>query len=273
MSSHEKEILNSFLLQSPPCEYVELVKDLKSIVSDHKAIECIVPDSIVNYCNTNCLLVETEGKKIILTKYNQVEKTQNEYYDPVNQQIHKIDFYQMKVIESRPFIKENTDLEILRKNVQQHLRSYTDEKYPLGSGMVLVNGQKLKIVISAIQNTTKNFCTGRWKSVWNVTLNSSNVEVTGSVEVFVHYYEDANIQMRNESEKKFSVGCGTKNDAFPKNLIKSIAEVEERLHSQLDVIFSTMNDTTFKSLRRQLPVSREKINWANWRGAKMVASK
>lgn len=42
---------------------------------------------------------------------------------------------------------------------------------------------------------------------------------------------------------------------------KAIEKCEQDFHTKLENSYNTMGDTTFKALRRVLPITRQKIDW------------
>jgi len=44
-------------------------------------------------------------------------------------------------------------------------------------------------------------------------------------------------------------------------VIKFISEVDAEFQNQLDISYEKMGNTTFKALRRQLPLTGQKVNW------------
>lgn len=96
---------------------------------------------------------------------------------------------------------------------------------------------------------------GRWRSTYIYTPSTSTL--TGTLKVDVHYYEDGNVRLLTKKEISESVRSG----ASSGDIIKAIAGLEKKYQEELNRAFGALSEGAFKSLRRQLPVTRQKINW------------
>ncbi|KAK2177632.1 hypothetical protein NP493_588g00003 [Ridgeia piscesae] len=133
-----------------------------------------------------------------------------------------------------------------RSALESSMTEYVHNHYKHGTVTVYANTDEgnitLTTCIESHQFSPKNFWNGRWRSLWTVTFPESgggSAELTAILKVQVHYYEDGNVQLVSSKQIKESLTITT---AISEN-------------------YQTMSETTFKALRRQLPVTRRKIDW------------
>jgi capping protein alpha len=68
--------------------------------------------------------------------------------------------------------------------------------------------------------------------------------------------------LTTETPKAINVtGAGNDAKTMAAATAKAIERCEQDFHSELEKIYNTMGDTTFKALRRVLPITRQKIDW------------
>ena len=72
----------------------------------------------------------------------------------------------------------------------------------------------------------------------------------------VHYYEDGNVRMNTSKKIEISSGTGSA-DA----VVREIAKAENKYQEELNRAFTALAEGSFKGLRRQLPVTRQRVEW------------
>lgn len=95
---------------------------------------------------------------------------------------------------------------------------------------------------------------GRWRSLY--IFNPSDSALEGSIKVDVHYYEDGNVRLVTNKTIAASAASGT-----GAAIAKEVASAEKKYQEELNKGFTSLSEGAFKGLRRQLPVTRQKIEW------------
>jgi len=85
--------------------------------------------------------------------------------------------------------------------------------------------------------------------------------LTGLLRAHVHYYEDGNVQLNSEKEVTVSTMTATSPRAIAEAMVKHMSQMEGIYQSALNESYNELSDTTFKGLRRALPVTRNKLDW------------
>jgi capping protein alpha len=79
--------------------------------------------------------------------------------------------------------------------------------------------------------------------------------LSGKTEVDVHYYEDGNVRMHTVKKVEANVSGG------PEAVVREVVKAENKFQEELNRGFVAMSEGSFKGLRRQLPVTRQRVEW------------
>jgi capping protein alpha len=100
------------------------------------------------------------------------------------------------------------------------------------------------------------FRNGRFRAIYQVPVSSASTTVTGKIHVDVHYYEDGNVSLNTTKPVNISVPS-----VSAESIIARIATTERDYQEDLNRAFVQMAEGAFKNLRRQLPITRQKVEW------------
>ncbi|PWN33755.1 subunits of heterodimeric actin filament capping protein Capz [Meira miltonrushii] len=123
------------------------------------------------------------------------------------------------------------------------------------------NGEtKIVIHIAANKYKLSNFWSGRWRSSY--TLASSDAqEIEAESSVHIHYFEDGNVQLHTRKGQTLDVKQSTPISSQAASFVKAIEKFEEEYQQELFKQSSDLSEGAFRALRRQLPMTRQKIDW------------
>jgi len=272
------KIATNFLLNSPPGEFADVLTDVRGLILDKQLLNAAAPQTFRQYNIDQMTPVQSPHQKhqMLITKHGEVGE--GEYLDPRGKQVVLFDHLRQEVTGARPLKGElDADVEPFRAAFDEAVNEYVQEHYPLGAytvyGRKEGNEYKITIAISASKYSPTNYWNGRWRSTWQIGFSPSGGEaiISGMVQVQVHYYEEGNVQLNNTFEKQLQSAVGDSPAATAANALKAIVKTEHTYHNSLDSSYVTMGGTTFKALRRILPITVQKIDWNKIRSYRIAA--
>jgi capping protein alpha len=87
-----------------------------------------------------------------------------------------------------------------------------------------------------------------------------SVELKCSTRVNVHYFEDGNVQLHAAVEKMASVNV-TDAESTAAAVTAAISNYESEFQAAMEEMYVDMHRTTFKKMRRFLPITKQPMNW------------
>jgi len=252
------DIANNFLLSSPPGEFMEVVTDVRALLPNESLINESAPRTFREYNTEQMVQVDSpKGHKVLITKYGEV--ADGEYLDPKGGVVLLYDHIKQQVTGSRAIGGGDleSNVESLRSAFEKESFTYVGEHYPHGTTTVYGKDGKIIVCISSARFNPHNFWNGRWRSVWTY----HNGELVGHFKIVVHYYEDGNVQLNTDTTQTVSVSASGSPDTIAAAALKVMAKTEQAFQESLDSSYRSMGDTTFKALRRALPITRQRIDW------------
>ncbi|XP_057464936.1 F-actin-capping protein subunit alpha-like [Actinidia eriantha] len=273
----KKEIAKWFLLNSPAGEIQYVAKDIRSVLNDDNVYNAAASEAfpLYNKSHLTCLKMPGKSEDVLVTSFGEIDE--NKYLDPRTAQVVTVDHVKQVCTDVRPASDEELPspyIEDYRCALDAEIMKYVNEAYPKGiCSVCCVRGKdveepgldfELVVVISAARHSPQNFCNGSWRSVWNIEFKDEVqiVDVRGIVQVGAHYFEEGNVQLDAKHECKNSTLFQSPDDSAI-SLTNIIRHHETEYLAALQASYSNLPDTTFKDLRRKLPVTRTLFPWHN----------
>jgi len=264
------DIANNFLLSSPPGEFMEVVTDVRALLPNETLINNTAARTFREYNTEQMVIVDSPGQKhkFLISKFGEV--ADGDYVDPRSKQVVHYDHIRQQVTSQKAVTNElDAGLEPLRVAVEKSFVDYVGQHYPNGAGCVYVKDGQIIVCISSAKFNPGNYWNGRWRSVWSY----KDGQLSASFKVVVHYYEDGNVQLNSNFNTKVKVTPGANQEATAKAIVEAIQKAEASYQQSLDTSYATMGDTTFKALRRALPITRTKVDWNKIKNYKLSGEK
>lgn len=271
ISDKEKiRISSDYILHAPPGEFTEVFNDVRMLLGNDALLRegCATAFSTYNKDQFQPVELGADRPKSLVTRYN--ELPDGRFFCPKSSVSFAYDHLRREASDIQSYKDANeSKAEPFRVALQQAANAYLENHYG-ASGVCTVFATvdkssslpQLTLCIESHGFQPKNYWNGRWRSQWSVLLSSKEAELKGVIKVQVHYYEDGNVQL--VSSKEISSHIQSSNDAnhVAKEIIRVIEEQETAYQAAVHDNYQTMSDTTFKALRRPLPITKTKFDWS-----------
>ncbi|KXH46835.1 transketolase [Colletotrichum simmondsii] len=249
------ETVSSFVEGAPPGELADVIADIKSLtVSDPEIVSSLEP-AFEKYNEEQFVTVKLPGgsQQLIVSAHSSLGDGQ--YFDVESSTSFSFDHTTQKASNVQSYVLESANSDLIKSTLKS-LGPYVQEHFPNAAYGIYPteNDSKVAVIIVSNKYSPNNFWNGRWRSVYIFDPSSEALE--GSVKVDVHYYEDGNVRLLTSRPSQASVSSGT-----GAGIVKEIAASEKKYQEELNRGFTSLSEGAFKGLRRQLPVTRQKIEW------------
>lgn len=258
---------------------MEVVNDVRTLLGAREALLNDVIYGIFRAHNTESLTHleyddpsgggSGEPRTVVISTDGEVSAS--EYKNLRHGDVVTVDHITQEVTSVRPASPEDAvpSLEPLRKALDVGTEIYVRDQFLDGHSAVYSSNDGsndvISIIISGTQWSAKNFWSGSWRSKWNCVVTADVLSLTGTLLLDSHYYEDGNVQLKLEhTVGPIQVANGDCETAAV-NVISGISGAEDVFQRALGNMFDRISETSFKALRRALPVTRTKMDWSKVR--------
>ncbi|RDL37188.1 Subunits of heterodimeric actin filament capping protein Capz [Venustampulla echinocandica] len=247
--------VSAFVEGAPPGELADVIADIKALTIESPNLVSQLGPAFEKYNEEQFATVKLPGSSqhVIVSSHNSLGD--GSYYDVESSSSFVFDHRTQKASAVQSYVLESSHIDLVKsllKSVGAHVKEY----YPSASCGIypIEDDSKIAILVVANKYSPNNFWNGRWRSLYIFDPSSSSLK--GSIKVDVHYYEDGNVRLLTTKPVSLSVSS-----ASASAIVRGIATAEKKYQEELNKGFNNLSEGAFKGLRRQLPITRQKIEW------------
>ncbi|KAL9616553.1 MAG: hypothetical protein Q9160_008595 [Pyrenula sp. 1 TL-2023] len=271
------DIASAFVEDAPPGEvpltlpllHITNILYIKSLTSDtDPALVQKLRPAFQRYNEAQFATAKLPGasQSALISEYNKLPD--GRYFDAGSSTSWEFDHVTQKASNPQSYSLDSPHADLM-KSLLTALSTYTTEHYPSSASTVCPSpspssSDTVHILLTATKLSPSNFWNGRFRSSYAISPSSSPPTLTGTISVSIHYYEDGNVRL--ETKKPISVPLQSSSAS---SIVQAIAKAERMYQEELNRALAQMNEESFKKLRRQLPVTRQKVEWEKVSGYRL----
>jgi len=253
--SSQVATISAFVKGAPPGELADIVADIKALTIDDPNLVSKLGPAFQQYNEEQFATVKlpNSSQHVIVSSYSSLGGER--YFDVESSSSFAFDHTTQKASDVQSYVLGGSQEDLVRsllKSVGTHVK----EHYPNASHGVypIENETKIAVVIVSNKYSPNNFWNGRWRSLY--IFDPSDSTLSGSIKVDVHYYEDGNVRLQTSKPVLVSTSS-----VLASAIVREITVAEKKYQDEVNKGFNNLSEGAFKGLRRQLPITRQKIEW------------
>jgi len=266
--------VSQFLLQSPPGQINDVLNDIRNIIADDDTLQEGILPALLAYNIEQFIVADVPGAdhNSIVSEAAKVPGEDNRFVDPRSRTSFSFDHISLETSNPEP-VEPDADSEPFRAALESSALQYLTAHYHDGTVSVFSTpGSSTRFTIQIVANkyNPSNFWSGRWRSEYLIDLSEHTA--TGRVLVNVHYYENGNVQLETKHNGSLNLPPTiVANSPVPSatKILALVKEFEGSYQESLSDTYHEMGEKSFKSLRRALPLTRQKLDWDRVLGYKL----
>lgn len=258
-------IAKYFIMSSPTGEVHDVLLDVAKLVNDPNVLsDGAIRKIMTEYNHEQLQPAKTpDGHSLVVSTYGALGE--DKYLDPSTGKVLKFD-HRKHIFSEDADGKHSLSAEVngYRGAIEKGLAEYLSGQYKKDKATVTVYGSDdgtITVCLSARNVHLPAFWSGGWRSVLSFNCKQKgSVDSKCSTKVSVHYFEDGNVQLHAAIEKNVKLNVADEASTAA-GLVKAIQKMETDYQAALEEMYVDMHDTTFKAMRRFLPLTKQPMTW------------
>lgn len=236
--------LAALLGDAPPGELDAVRQDILAITQQSHAVSEALKAQAARSNLEQFRLVSVRGQLNVLSKFNQLDET-TFYTHGARPVKFEVDHLTRETTVLGDYDKDVSGAQDTQRALDEYLeRHYAAESVAAvfdadGAQHVVLVGRKL---------SPQNFFNGQLTAAYTVEDGS----VKGEIRADVHYFEDGNVRLKSHNAVSAPVRA---------SVAETIEREETEFENELNRALLALNDQEFKEIRRQLPITRQPVDW------------
>jgi len=255
-----RDIVGRFIAAAPSGELQFVLSDLRGLVNaDEFDLEAELPALVAEHNFDVHKAVMVNGLAVPLHVAGQL--SDGYLFDPRSSQAFEYD-HVVGVVRNTRALEDGeapAATEQERSSAQAACQQYAEANLEGGAAGAYSTESGVSIGLSGFKDNLSNFWSGRWCSTWDCAISGSSADVSGSIKLLVHYFENGNVQFEVAKQVSGSISWAAP-EHFGAAVVEFISAQEKDVSEGVNRNFQQAEES-FKSLRRKLPKTKQEFNW------------